>query len=110
MNELPIKRTEICTGLVLEFSDRSNRYYGDYHRILIEIDALVNSAEGLIRLRYQRPLRKMGVCGAETRSEAAILIEQFLATTAPYMQQMGFAEKLLESLKRPGQQLWKRLN
>ncbi len=110
MNESPIKRVEIGNDLVLEFSDCSNRYFGDYHRILIEIDAVVTTAEGMIRLRYQRPLRRMGVCGAETGKETEVLIEQFLSITSPYMSKAGFTQKLLESMQRPGQRLWKRLS
>ncbi len=110
MNELPLKRVELGNDRALEFSDRSNRYFGDYHRVLIEVDALIESADGMIRLRYQRPLKRMGVCSADTVREAESLIEQFLATTAPYMGQPGFAQKLLDSLERPGQRLWKRLS
>ena len=109
MSELPIKRVDLGNDLVLEFSDCSNRYFGDYHRILIEIDAVVETAGGRVRLRYQRPLRKMGVCSAETVRETEVLIEQFLSITGPYMTQAGFTQKLLASMQRPGQRLWKRL-
>lgn len=109
MSELLIKRVCLGHDLVLEFSDRSNRYFGDYHRILIEIDAVVETSDGRVRLRYRRPLRKMGVCGAETTRETEAMIDQFLSITGPYMRQAGFTQKLLASLQRPGQRLWKRL-
>ncbi len=110
MSKSPIRRVEIGTDLVLEFSDCSNRYFGDYHRILIEIDALVGTADGIVRLRYQRPLKRMGVCGAETARETEALIEQFLSITSPYMRRVGFTQKLLASVQRPGQRIWKRLS
>lgn len=110
MTERLIKRVALSNDLILEFSDRSNRYFGDYHRVMIEIDALVEGTEGQLRLRYQRPLKRMGVCSAEAAREAEALIEQFLTTTVPYMEQAGFVKKLLDSLKRPGQRLWKRLD
>jgi hypothetical protein len=109
VNEPPIRTVEVGDDLVLEFSDCSNRYFGDYHRILIEIDAVVATAEGIVRLRYQRPLRRMGVCGADTARETEVLIEQFLSITSPYMSKAGFTQKLLKSMHRPGQRLWKRL-
>ncbi len=109
MAELLVKRVEIVEGLVLEFNDRSNRYFGDYHRILIEIDALVDAGDGPIRLRYQRPLKRMGVCSSNAGHETELLIEQFLATTGSYMRESGFTQKLLKSVKRPGQRLWKLL-
>lgn len=109
MDEALIKRIVLSRDLVLEFSDRSNRYFGDYHRILIEIDAQVESADQTVRLRYQRPLKKMGVCSAEAGDVTESLIEQFLATTVTYMGRAGFTQKLLDSLERPGQRLWKLL-
>jgi hypothetical protein len=109
MTDTLVRRVELSNELTLEFSDCSNRYFGDYHRILIEIDAVVDTPDGEIRLRYKRPLKRMGVGGADTARETETLIEQFLETTAPYMKQDGFAQKLLESTRRHGQRLWKRL-
>jgi len=109
MNERPIRSVELSPELTLNFSDRSNRYFGDYHRVLIEIDALVANGDSVVRLRYQRPLKRMGVCSADTAKESRALIDEFLAVTMPYMQQAGFAQKLLETMQRPGQRRWKRL-
>lgn len=110
MNNVLIRRVEVGDDLVLEFWDHSNRYFGDYHRVLIEVDALIQGADRTVRLRYQRPLRRMGVCSVATVRTAEILIEQFLMTAVPYMAQVGFAQKILSSLRRPGQRLWKTLS
>lgn len=109
MVEKVIRRVVFDNGLTIEFSDRSNRYFGDYHRLLIEIDALIETDAEVVRLRYQRPLKRMGVAGADVADEMNTMIEQFLATTAFYMRQSGFVQKLLESAHHPRQQIWKRL-
>ncbi len=104
-----VRRVEFGNALALEFRDYSNRYFGDFHRLLIEVDALITTEQELICLRYQRPLKKMAVVSAEMEHEKALLIEQFLTSIAPYMQQPDFLPKLLNAVNRPHQQIWKRL-
>jgi len=108
MTEVLVRRVSISENFVLEFFDRSNRYFGDYSRVLIEIVALLDSADGPLRLHYQHPLKKMGVAGSEIEAETARLIDQFLETTVPYMSQPGFIPQLLLAMNRPGQRLWTR--
>jgi hypothetical protein len=110
MTETLIRRVDLGNGMVLEFLDRSNRYYGDYHRILIDIEAIVGTAGGTMRLRYQRPLKKMGVSSACVKSGTEDLIDQFLASTSQYMRHADFVVRVLESTQRPGQRLWKPLD
>lgn len=109
MTENLLRREEITAGLCLEFIDCSNRYFGDYHRLLIEVDALIVCDDGPLRLRYQKPLRKMGVSGDAADSEKMALIEGFLATASTYMRRDEYVGKLLESLQRPGQKVWRRI-
>ncbi len=109
MTETENRRIELQRDLVLEFLDQTNRYFGDYHRVQLEVFATVESAAGKLCLRYHRPLRKMGVASAAVNRERDALIEQFLATTAPYMRQGDFVRRLLQGLERPGQQIWIRV-
>ena len=110
MNEPLIKRVDLGNDLVLEFHGRSNRYFGDYHRVQVDIDLFITTPEGILRLRHQRPLKKMGVSGADIRRETEFMVSQFLSNTALYMRRPGFNLKLLESMQRPGQRLWKHID
>jgi hypothetical protein len=99
--------TVTCSpGLRLEFYDVSNRYYGDYHQVLIEIDLLVGG-ESPLRLRYQRPLRRMAVSSARLETEKKCLVDGFLATTLGYLGSAGFEEKLRVKLQAGEHQVWK---
>jgi hypothetical protein len=109
MTETLIRRIELESGLILEFYDRSNRYFGDFHRILVEIEAKLNSDEGTFHLRYKRPLTKMGVAGADIELQKTRMIAQFIETTAVYMRRPEFVAKLIMALNRPNQSLWRRL-
>ena len=96
-------------NLKLQFTDESNRYFGDFHRLLIEVDALIETGAKPMRLRYQRPLKKMGVATEDLANERSLLIEQFLATVEPYMQRDDFVPKLLETIEKSDQKIWKQL-
>ncbi|WP_020675933.1 hypothetical protein [Geopsychrobacter electrodiphilus] len=109
MTEVLLRKVEINKSLTLEFYDLSNRYFGDYYRVLIEIEALPASPCGVLRLRYQRPLKKMGVAGAEVELQKERLIDQFLQTTAQYMGQPGFVQQLLVAMSKSDQRLWKHI-
>ena len=97
-------------GLTLYFRDSSNRYFGDYHRVLIEIEARVETGETSLRLKYQRPLQKMAVAGDEVERCRSELVEQFLRTTAAYLRQEDMVTRMLTALERPGQKLWRRVD
>jgi hypothetical protein len=106
-------------GLNVAFVDVSNRYYGDYHRVRVEVRCslplrpeLFADAVGLERARalwgetfgWVRPLDKMGVCGAEVNAVAAELVEGFVASAYPYLSQPQFPARLLArelSARRP---------
>jgi hypothetical protein len=106
-------------GLKVTFVDVSNRYYGDYHRVRVEVrctlplrpDFFADPA-ALERARslwgeaftWSRPLEKMGVAGADVPTAAASLIEGFVASAYPYLTQPQFPARLLSrelSTRRP---------
>ena len=110
MSAVCLKRLELPSGALLEFVDRSNRYFGDYHRVLIEVELVLMAEEGPQRLRYQKPLQRMGVASADVEAEREALIENFLTTARPYMERPEYLTVLSAMLDKPGQQVWKRLS
>lgn len=98
----------ICSpALRLEFYDVSNRYYGDFHQVLIEVELLVGGQSPPLRLRYQRPLRRMAVTTALLEDEKKRLVDQFLATTLSYLGSANYIEKLRLKLQAGEHQIWK---
>lgn len=77
-------RTErLANGLELTFFDRSNRYFGDYHRVCVEIRVSVPPPAGPLQLvRY---LERMAVPGAEVESVRGRLISDFLRHAGRYL-------------------------
>ena len=109
-----IRREEFDNGLVVEFVDQSNRYFGDYHRVRIQVRVRLALEEGLFqgaddpaaelaraRTRFglelveTRHLERMGVPGAEVEAVRAALIDGFLRTGASYLQRSDYPLRLL---------------
>ena len=87
----PLQSATLANGLRLEFFDFSNRYFGDYHRICIEVrtslsldlpalatfaPALLTRARALFgaTLTVTRTVERMGVAGALVEPLKAELI------------------------------------
>lgn len=95
------KRIDLANGLQVEFFDRSNRYFGDYHRIQVEVrlrfelpvqvgpDAefwqRVRMAHGH-HLEVRRVLERMAVPTADTDRVRERLVTDFLAHNRPYLE------------------------
>ena len=126
MTEIPALRHEqLENGLALDFFDRSNRYFGDYHKVRIEVRIRLPLHGGLFRdaadaaaelaraksrfgaeLVEVRNLERMGVPGAEVAAVRSALIEGFLRTGGSYLQRDDYPLRLLrqrlaESAKSP---------
>lgn len=111
--DLPLlHREELANGLLLEFFDRSNRYFGDYHRVCIEfrttlfLDAPVLvqlDAEVLQRARryfgpalvVTRTRERMGVEGARVAATVSELIEGVRQDAARYLSRPDYPARLL---------------
>jgi len=104
-----IRAERLDNGLVVEFYDRSNRYFGDYHRVCLEVSCripltveLFNSsadpagtlqqAMGLFGAEavFSRRLEKMGVEGDAVEQARAELTDSFLRTTVAYLGSSDF--------------------
>ncbi len=108
-------RTErLDNGLVVEFYDASNRYFGDYHRVRVEVicrlelraehfAGVADPAGDYERARkalgreftFARSLEKMGVAGADVEKTRQGLIQGFVDSTFPYLQNQGFVPRLV---------------
>lgn len=106
--------------MVLSFSDNSNRYFGDYHRILVDVtircrfpapapdeDPLWAEARAAFgqELVVNRTLERMAVASAEVEPVRARLVEEFLASAASYLAHDDYPRRLvggeLQRRRRP---------
>ena len=102
-----LKSLTCSSALCLEFYDLSNRYYGDFHQLRIEVELLLGGEAQPTRLCYQRPLRRMAVTSALLAEEKNRLITEFLATTLVYFESATFVQKLRLKLQAGEYQVWK---
>ncbi|MDT8441317.1 MAG: hypothetical protein RQ723_06620 [Desulfuromonadales bacterium] len=95
-----VGRERLANGLEIVFTDASNRYFGDYHRLRIEVtlqltlpeddpdgDGFWLAARRLLgtRFRQVRTLERMGVPSAEVTATRQQLIDSYLQSTAAYL-------------------------
>jgi len=92
----------------------SNRYYGDFHRVRLEvrcavpIDAELFAGEAAAADRlaeahrllagsvdYVRALERMGVAGSEVEAVRDELVHQFLQTAGPYLSRSDFPRRFV---------------
>ncbi|OHB32400.1 MAG: hypothetical protein A2X84_12565 [Desulfuromonadaceae bacterium GWC2_58_13] len=120
-----ILRTDhLANGVRVDFIDGSNRYFGDYHRLRIEIrcriavtpqlfvaaaDPCAEAARVRSRLGdeilWVRHLERMGVAGGDLEMVRNEMIESFVKSSFPYLQSQLFpsrfvAIELAERLKK----------
>ena len=109
-----IQTENLPNGMKIEFIDCSNRYYGDYHRVRIEVrfifpltpavfEQLADSEAERVNIRkvlggkyvYTRVLEKMGVPGDALEETRRSLIDSFIGSTFSYMAQPSFPLRLI---------------
>ena len=109
-----LRQEEFENGVRLEFVEDSNRYFGDYYRLRIEVRCRVAIAAALFpevidpdgearRIRgllgeeliWTRHLERMGVATAELPVVRAELLESFATSTYPYLRSPEFPVRLL---------------
>ena len=107
MNE-PFSRIELNNGIVAEFFTRGNRYFGDFHRVVIVAVVTVPFVRGTLAedlqefaagypgvIQYEKKLERMGVATNLVTTVTQVLIDDFIRTVGSYLEKEGFAEKLL---------------
>lgn len=114
MNEI-IRTEHLANGLKIEFFDRSNRYYGDFHRVFIEAVCRIALTEEILaqtgvtdderrlarerlgdEVVFSRNLEQMGVAGDCLDDVKRDLVASFIRTTAPYLEKSDFPSRLLK--------------
>ncbi|MDY0268078.1 hypothetical protein [Trichloromonas sp.] len=112
--ETILRNEQFDNGVRLEFVEGSNRYFGDYHRLRIEVrcrvaltaalfpDAVDPEGEthrvrGLLgeELKWSRSLERMGVATADLAAVRAELMDAFAASTFAYLRAPQFPTRLL---------------
>lgn len=107
---MTIKERRLDNGIALRFVDRSNRYFGDYNRILVEVEIRVPVSKTLPaddprmpRARAQfgetlvvpKTLERMGVPTAELETVRDRMVEDFLKHAVLYMGRPDYPLRLL---------------
>lgn len=103
------KTVRLENDLTVEFFDSSNRYFGDFHRVCIEVQITIplhglrlsqDQAKAASKLKsplcFKRRLERMGVASAEVPAVTGLLVNSFLATCNSYLNTPDFAQRLLE--------------
>lgn len=87
---------ELPNGITVEFCDQTNRYYGDYHRVCVEVSLLLVDGQ---RHTFQT-LERMGVSGGDLERVKAEVMTAFRQGTLTYMTSEQFPQKFLTSLQQ----------
>ena len=107
MNE-PFQSTKLNNGVMVEFFTHGNRYFGDFHRVVISVVVTVPFIQAALAddlqkfaanypgvVRYERKLERMGVATDQVDAVSRRLIDDFIKNVAGYLEKPGFAESLL---------------
>ncbi|PLX82156.1 MAG: hypothetical protein C0616_02720 [Desulfuromonas sp.] len=103
--EQAFHHVELTNGLVLSFFDQTNRYYGDYHRVRVEVrapipicptcfptaaDPEVEAEKARLLLGsdvvFRAELERMGVAGGDVETVRRELVERFVRTSRVYLE------------------------
>lgn len=110
---IKIKEERLENGLRIHFSDESNRYFGDYHRICVvatihcnlkDLPA-TNPDEEAFRceavamfgeeLSVSKRFERMGVSSADVEATRNALVDDFLMHTSPYLSRPEYPHSLV---------------
>ncbi|MBW2187932.1 MAG: hypothetical protein BA874_07400 [Desulfuromonadales bacterium C00003068] len=89
---------QLANGVQINFNDVTNRYYGDYHRVCIEVELRFASEEFAQGHKFQT-LERMGVSSADVESVQEQVLNSFRQGTMRYMVSENFENKFLKSCK-----------
>ncbi|WP_029918421.1 hypothetical protein [Pelobacter seleniigenes] len=93
-------------GGQLHFIDLSNRYFGDFHKVRVQIVGDLPVGEdcgaGANFIRYETELTQMAVRSAEIVTVRSRLVDNFIATSVPYLIKKGFGLQLQRKIQEGG--------
>lgn len=103
-----MKHECLDNGLEISFSDGSNRYFGDYHRVCVVATisyALDQLADDDLRLRataaygeqikLEKRLERMGVPSAEVEQTRNALVDDFMRHASTYLSRPDYPRLLI---------------
>jgi len=103
-----MKHECLDNGLEISFSDESNRYFGDYHRVCVVATisyALDLLADDDLRLRaiavhgeqikLEKRLERMGVPSAEVEQTRDALVDDFMRHASTYLSRPDYPRLLV---------------
>ena len=105
----PVRIVTLKNGLMLHFFDRTNRYFGDFHRVLVVVEGYLDSELGslsdeqkkvLTELTassplYRRDLERMGVTSGRLELTVNELIDSFLDSAKNYLERPDIPGQLI---------------
>lgn len=96
----PFRIEHLANGVVVEFSDLSQRYFGDYHRVCVAVRiALPGTGESRHQLRR---LERMGVAGAAVAATRDRLVDDYWRHAAEYLAHPAFPSRLAAAAASAG--------
>ena len=114
MSDTMLHQQLLDNGLELAFNDLSNRYYGDFYQVKIEVVSRIRLTDKLlaeyglstkeqlraknrfgVMFEYRQELKRMGVAGPEVTKVCRQMVQQFLDSALPYMSGVEFPARLL---------------
>lgn len=114
MADDPLRTVTLNGGVEVSFFDRSNRYFGDYHQLKVEVEVILSVHGELLpeelrtvlgkvpaTVNYRKTLTRMGVPSARYKETCHQLMDDFLKYAGPYLEHRDFPLRLLqEQLER----------
>ena len=99
-----IHETVLANGLTVRFLDKTQRYFGDYHHVRMEVVCDVPvpesaGAESSARrsIQFTSNIRRFGVPTADVPAAIEDLIANFTKTTLSYMSSPSFPSRYFSS-------------
>ena len=89
----------LTNGVQIDFVDKTNRYYGDYHRVCINVELRFAADDYTVAHKFQT-LERMGVGGGDVAGVQTQLLDSFRQGTMPYMERAVFPDKFMQSLEQ----------
>ncbi len=115
-----IKEEFLANGLQIKFSDESNRYFGDYHRVCVVATIICNlhdlpqataddeafrsqTIETLgEQLSIVKRFERMGVASTDVDEVRNALVDDFLQHTSAYISRPGYLKSLVSAELKKG--------
>jgi len=112
----PLRQKTLANGLQIEIFDASNRYFGDYHRVCLQVVLSFDAASAVVAsdgdrqfwddfraargdaVRVEKSLVRMGVAGAEVERTVNALADDFLRAADDYMARPDYLQRLARTL------------